>query len=76
MNTAGYHYVDIKRFFDNVNHTKLLNQLYAIGIKDRQGLAIIGKMLKAPIDGIGIQHKECPMNEKYKGLLKLTGKQF
>lgn len=46
--------VDIKGFFDNVNHSKLLSQLYTIGIKDRRVLAIVGKMLKAPILGEGI----------------------
>lgn len=63
INTAGHHYVvdvDIQGFFDNVNHTKLLNQLYTIGVKDKRVLAIIGKMLKAPVDKLGIQHKGCP----------------
>lgn len=63
INMAGHHYVvdiDIQGFFDNVNHTKLLNQLYTIGIKDKRVLAIVGKMLKAPVDGIGVQYKGCP----------------
>lgn len=41
--------VDIKGFFDNVNHTKLMRQLWTIGIRDKQLLAIIKKILKAPI---------------------------
>lgn len=41
--------VDIQGFFDNVNHSKLLKQIWAMGIRDKQLLAIIGKMLKAPI---------------------------
>jgi len=60
MNRSTFHYVvdvDIKGFFDNVNHTKLLRQLYTIGIKDRRVLAIIGKMLKAPVQNRGVQHK-------------------
>lgn len=51
------HYVvdmDIHSFFDNVNHTLLIKQLWNIGIKDNRVLAIIGKMLKAPIKGTGI----------------------
>lgn len=60
MNRSTFHYVvdvDIKGFFDNVNHTKLLRQLYTIGIKDRRVLAIIGKMLKAPVQNRGVQYK-------------------
>lgn len=40
---------DIKGFFDNVNHTILLKQLYHIGVKDRRLLMIIKSMLKAEI---------------------------
>ena len=46
------HYVvdiDIKGFFDNVNHGKLLKQLWTIGIRDKRVLAVISKMLKAEI---------------------------
>lgn len=46
--------IDIKSFFDYVNHNKLIKQLYTIGIKDKRVLAIIAKMLKAPIKGMGI----------------------
>jgi group II intron reverse transcriptase/maturase len=52
--------IDIKGFFDNVHHGKLINQLYSIGIKDRRVLAIISKMLKAPIQGEGIPSKGVP----------------
>ncbi|MES5943614.1 MULTISPECIES: group II intron reverse transcriptase/maturase [unclassified Bacillus cereus group] len=41
--------VDIKGFFDEVCHSKLMKQLWTIGIRDKQLLAIIGKMLKSPI---------------------------
>ncbi len=41
--------IDIKGFFDNVNHSKLLKQIWTIGIQDKQLLVIIRKMLKAPI---------------------------
>jgi len=52
--------IDIQGFFDNVNHTKLLKQIYNIGIKDKRILAIISKILKAPIQGIGIPTKGTP----------------
>ena len=57
VNINKNHYVvnvDIKAFFDNVNHTKLIKQLWNIGIKDKRVLAIISKMLKASIKGVGI----------------------
>ena len=34
--------VDIKGFFDNVNHAKLMKQLWAIGIRDKKVICIIG----------------------------------
>ena len=62
-NIAKYHYVvdiDIKGFFDNVNHGKLLKQLWTLGIRDKNLLSIISKMLKAEIRGIGIPDKGVP----------------
>lgn len=50
--------VDIKGFFDNVNHSKLIRQMWTLGIRDKQLICIIKEMLKAPIvmpDG-SIQH--------------------
>jgi group II intron reverse transcriptase/maturase len=41
--------VDIKGFFDNVNHRKLMRQMWTLGIKDTKLLQIIKQMLKAPI---------------------------
>ena len=38
INQAGLHHcvdVDIKVFFDNVNHGKLLKQLWSLGIRDK-----------------------------------------
>jgi len=52
MQISNLHYcvdIDIQGFFDNVNHSKLLKQIWTMGIRDKQLLAIIGKMLKAPI---------------------------
>ena len=57
------HYVvdiDIKGFFDNINHGKLLRQIWAMGIKDKTLISIISKMLKAEIEGIGIPNKGTP----------------
>lgn len=48
----GLHFVvdiDVKGFFDNVNHNKLINQMWAMGIRDKQLICIIRAMLKAPI---------------------------
>lgn len=57
-----YHVVDIdiKGFFDNVNHGKLLKQMWSMGICDKRLLSIISKMLKAEIKGIGIADKGTP----------------
>ena len=49
--------IDIKGFFDNVNHGKLLKQLYTLGIRDKNLLTVISKMLKAEVFGIGISEK-------------------
>ncbi|NNJ28855.1 group II intron reverse transcriptase/maturase [Lacrimispora defluvii] len=52
--------VDIKGFFDNVNHAKLMKQLWALGIRDKCLLSVIGKILKSEIEGIGIATKGVP----------------
>ncbi len=52
--------IDIKGFFDNVDHGKLLKQLWALGIHDKRLISIISKMLKAEIDGVGIPEKGLP----------------
>lgn len=52
--------VDIKGFFDNVSHEKLIKQMWTLGIQDKRLLCIIGKMLKAPIKGQGIPTKGTP----------------
>lgn len=57
------HYVidiDIKGFFDNVNHGKLLKQMWNIGIQDKCVLSIISAMLKAEVAGIGFPQKGTP----------------
>lgn len=62
-NTTGLQYVidiDIKGFFDNVNHAKLLKQIWSLGICDKNLISIISKMLKAEIKGIGIPNKGVP----------------
>lgn len=52
--------IDIKGFFDNVNHGKLLKQLWSIGIQDKRLISIINKMLKAEIFKVGIPNKGVP----------------
>lgn len=46
-----YHVVDldIKGFFDNINHAKLIRQIWSLGIQDKKLLCIIKAMLKAPV---------------------------
>ncbi|MFR5263811.1 group II intron reverse transcriptase/maturase [Clostridium sp.] len=63
MNNANLHYVvdiDIKGFFDNVNHSKLKKQLWTLGIQDKSLLSIIGKILKSEIQGVGIPQRGTP----------------
>jgi RNA-directed DNA polymerase len=63
VNNVKLHHVvdiDIKGFFDNVSHSKLIKQMYSIGIRDKRVLAIVSKMLKAPIKGIGVPTKGTP----------------
>lgn len=60
---SNLHYVvdiDIKGFFDNINHGKLLKQIWSLGIRDKSLLAIISKLLKAKIENIGIPTKGTP----------------
>lgn len=48
----GLHFVvdvDIVGFFDNIDHSKLIRQLWGIGIQDRKLIVIIKAMLKAEI---------------------------
>ena len=52
--------VDIKSFFDEVDHGKLLKQLWTIGIRDKKLISILSKMLKAEVEGEGIQDKGLP----------------
>ena len=46
-----YHVIDldIKGFFDNISHTKLIRQIWALGIRDKKLICIIKEMLKAPV---------------------------
>lgn len=63
VNQSGYRFVvdvDIKGFFDNVDHGKLLKQLWTLGIRDKRLLCVLSKMLKAPIQGEGVPAKGVP----------------
>lgn len=63
MQIANLHYVidiDIKGFFDNVNHGKLLKQMWTMGIRDKKLISIISAMLKAEVAGIGFPEKGTP----------------
>lgn len=52
--------IDIKGFFDNVSHGKLLKQIWTLGIRDKKLLKIISEMLKAEVAGIGFPEKGTP----------------
>ena len=52
MNHHKQYYViefDIESFFDNVDHNKLMRQLWSLGIHDKKLLWLIRRTLKAPI---------------------------
>ena len=74
INISKYHYcvdVDIKGCFDNVNHGKLLKQIWTLGIRDKRLICIISKMLKAEIDGEGVPEKGTPQGGLLSPLLSL-----
>lgn len=52
--------VDIKGFFDNIDHKKLLKQIWTLGIRDKKVLSIIQKILKSEIEGEGVPTKGTP----------------
>ena len=63
MQRSNLHYVvdiDIRGFFDNVNHGKLLKQLWTMGIHDKKLLSILSAMLKAEVAGIGFPEVGTP----------------
>lgn len=52
MQLSHLHYViefDIKGFFDNVCHTKLIRQIWAMGIHDKHLIYVVKQILKAAI---------------------------
>ncbi|MCI6738279.1 MAG: group II intron reverse transcriptase/maturase [Intestinibacter sp.] len=60
INHSKNHFVvdlNIKGFFDNVCHGKLMKQIWSIGIQDKRVLCIISKMLKSEIVGEGVSTK-------------------
>lgn len=63
MNKNKLQYVvdlDIKGFFDNINHSKLKKQIWSMGIQDKNLISIIGKILKSEIQDEGIPTKGTP----------------
>jgi len=52
LQLSHLHYViefDVKGFFDNVDHGKLIRQIWAMGIHDKHLIYVLRKMLTAPI---------------------------
>jgi len=40
---------DVKGFFDNVDHSKLIKQMWAMGIRDTKLIYLVKQILKAPV---------------------------
>jgi group II intron reverse transcriptase/maturase len=60
INLARLNYavsIDIKGFFDNVSHSKLMKQLWTLGIRDKNLISILQKSLASEIQGEGIPLK-------------------
>lgn len=60
---TNLHYVidvDISGFFDNIDHGKLLKQIWTLGIRDKSLIAVLSKLLRTKIEGIGIPEKGTP----------------
>lgn len=60
IQNVNLHYVvdiDIKSFFDEVSHGKLIKQMWALGINDKKLLCIISAMLKAEVAKVGFPEK-------------------
>jgi group II intron reverse transcriptase/maturase len=69
VHKTGYHWIiegDISKFFDNVNHTRLLKKLWSMGIRDRRVLMLVKEMLKAGIMG---ELKENPVGTPQGGII-------
>lgn len=52
MQLSHLHFIiefDIKEFFDNVNHPKLIRQIWAMGIQDKVLIHVLRQILLAPI---------------------------
>jgi RNA-directed DNA polymerase len=74
VNMGKHHYcvdIDIKGFFDNVNHGKLLKQMWTLGIRDKRLISIISKLLKSEIEGEGVPQKGTPQGGILSPLLSL-----
>ena len=63
--------IDIQGFFDNVDHGKLLKQIWTLGIRDKRLICIISKILKSEIEGEGIPTKGTPQSGIISPLLSL-----
>ena len=53
MQVSNLYYViefDIKGFFDNVDHSKLIKQIWAMGIRDKTLIYVLKQILKAEIE--------------------------
>jgi group II intron reverse transcriptase/maturase len=61
--------IDIKSFFDKIDHNKLIKQLWALGIHDKKLISIIKCMLKAEIVNEGFPSEGTPQGSILSPLL-------
>jgi group II intron reverse transcriptase/maturase len=61
--------IDIKSFFDKIDHNKLIKQLWALGIHDKKLISIIKCMLKAEIVNEGFPTEGTPQGSILSPLL-------
>jgi group II intron reverse transcriptase/maturase len=61
--------IDIKSFFDKIDHNKLIKQLWSLGIHDKKLISIIKCMLKAEIVNEGFPSEGTPQGSILSPLL-------
>lgn len=52
LQMSNLHYViefDIKEFFDSIDHSKLIRQIWALGIRDKELIYVLRRILKTPV---------------------------
>lgn len=50
--------INIKSFYNNIDHGKLLKQIWTLGIQDKKVISIISKILKSNVFEVGVPAKK------------------